>query len=110
MLFRLLLVLLLQPLVLLLQLLICICCALWRGPWNWLVGLAFFELSLHIVPGAKMGGSFWMPMLVFLEPAIPDEVVVMMLSNINIFLQNVTPSIFAFPHSKMTKTPNFRAS
>ena len=37
-----------------------------------------------------------------------NEVVLMMLSHI--FLNNVTPSIFALLHSKMTKTPNFHAS
>ena len=37
-----------------------------------------------------------------------NEVVLMMLSNN--FFKNSTPSIFALPHSKMTKTPNFHAS
>ena len=37
-----------------------------------------------------------------------NEVVLMMLSN-NVF-KNSTPSIFSFPYSKMTKTPNFVAS
>jgi hypothetical protein len=39
---------------------------------------------------------------------VRNEVVLMNLSYI--FLKNVTPSIFALPHSKMTKTPNFHAS
>ena len=37
-----------------------------------------------------------------------NEVVLMMLSNT--FFKNSTPSIFALPHSKMTKTLNFHAS
>ena len=37
-----------------------------------------------------------------------NEVVLMMLSNI--FSKNSTPSIFALPHSKITKTLNFHAS
>ena len=39
---------------------------------------------------------------------VRNEGVLMNLSYI--FLKNVTPSIFALPHSKMTKTPNFHAS
>ena len=75
----------------------------WSGIDGYMHGISFDDLLLY---GQK---AIFRKIIISTQNKFNrNEVVLMMLSNN--FFKNSTPSIFALPHSKLTKTLNFHAS